>query len=174
MLNILALVLAAILIVHGVQTYKILTDKAAAEVAETDKLQRWKATYKALATSQVKWAHDYQPVGGGGHQIVDLLKLVDFARYGVETDVDNLMVSKTNPVMVGDTSIGLERVCLKTTVADGGTLFLRAPNYQALLTGLKRISEERPDIEIGSAALFGNGAFPLVKIGEFCILLRQQ
>jgi hypothetical protein len=50
---------------------------------------------------------------------------------------------------------------------------VRATNYQTLLNGIDRLAK-RPDIYIGNIALQGDRTFPLARLGDFCVYLRNN
>jgi len=167
-----AAVCAFFLIDHGIKAYKIHCDQARVQRRKIDELQRFRATYQASEASKRRFETEFHLLPSP-RTIDALLAVADFAKYGVETDVDSLTLPKTTPVVSGDVSIGLDRACMATSVDGGSTLFLRAASYQALLNGIARLSA-RPDIEIGTVALYGNYSFPVAKLGHFCVLLRQS
>lgn len=167
-----ALIVAGVFAHSGFTGHKILTVKIDTQAENVEGLRRYSATYKAAEEGRKNFDRVYKRLPSLRHNLA-LLEIANFSAYGVETDTDNLVVNAATGVMEGDVYFGLVRACLTTGVGGGDTLFLRAPNYVALQNGISRLAE-RPDVEIGSITLVGNGPFPLAKLSKFCILMRES
>jgi hypothetical protein len=165
------LLVSATLVVKGVDAYSILSKNTKAQMEATDKLQQWSTTFRALAVSMEQWQKNYRAIPTE-NTITDALAIAAFEKYGVETDVDNVLINAVDTIQSGGVDIGMNRVCLTTGVEGGTTLFLRSTSYEGLLNGLTALSK-RPDVEIGAVSLFGNGPFPVAKITGFCLLARH-
>lgn len=166
-----AFVLAGMFVMQGLKAYGTLGAKVVAQNAATEGLMRFKEMFTALGSSRTKWDKNYRKEDSV-QDLVTLLAVVNFEQYGIETDNDNVVVMKVEPVKHGDADLGLTKICLSTGVGDGGTLYVRAANYQTLLSGIDKLAK-RPDIYIGNIALQGDRAFPLAKLGDFCVYLRN-
>lgn len=172
LLMVCAFIIAGLFITQGMKAYGTLGAKVVAQDAATEGLMRFKEMFSALSGSREKWDKFYRREDSV-QDLVTLLAAVNFEQYGIETDNDNVVVTKVEPVKQGDADLGLTKICLSTGVGDGGTLFVRAANYQALLNGIDRLAK-RPDIYIGNIALQGDRAFPLARLGDFCVYLRNN
>lgn len=171
-LRLLACTFAAIFVMQGSKAYSTLAAKAQAQHAATEKVMRFKESLAKLANVRTHWEKSYAPEERV-QDMLTLLALVNFEDYGIETDNDNLLVQKVEAVKLGEVELELSKVCLATGVGDGASLYVRAGNYSALLNGIKQLAK-RPDIAIGNIALQGESAFPLAKLGEFCLYLRRS
>lgn len=167
-----ACIIAGMFVMQGVKAYGTLNAKVVAQNAATEGLMRWKEMYSALSESRGRWDKSYRREDSI-QDLVSLLGHINFEQYGIETDNDNAVVLKVEPVRQSELDLGLTKICLATGVGDGGVLFLRAQSYQGLLNGIDRLAR-RPDIYIGNISLQGDRAFPLAKLGDFCVLLRNN
>lgn len=167
-----AVIIACIVVQSGVNAHKILATKIDAQTENVEVLHRFSATFKAAEDGRKKFDRVYKPLPLLRHNLA-LLDIANFKAYGVETDTDNLVVRDAKGVLAGDVYIGIVKACLTTGVGSADTLFLGATTYPALQSGLERLAE-RPDIEIGSITLVGNGPFPIAKLKNFCILMRES
>ena len=164
-------IVTAMFVVQGFKASNILVEKARMQEAETDTIDRWKQSYQALAGSRDKWDKSFRK-GDAVQDIVALAEHIGLANYGLETDSDNMVLSKVDQVAHANQQIGLTRICLATGTTSGDGFLVAAANYEALLTGIDRLSK-RLDITIGNISLQGDKAFPIAKLGDFCVLLRN-
>lgn len=165
------LIIAGIMVYKGAESFQILAERTKAQQAETEKVLEWRSTYRALAVSMVEWRKNYRAAALENNWN-DAIQIAAFEKHGVETDVDNLLVSAVDSVKSGDVAIGMSRVCLATSVGDASTLFLRATTYEQLMAGLVSLSK-RPDVEIAGISLLGSGPFPVAKLSGFCLRVRD-
>lgn len=166
-----AVAIAAVFMHSGLAGHNILKKKIDTQIENVEGLRRYSATYKAAEDGRKKFERIYKKLPALRHNLA-LLEIADFNAYGVETDTDNLVVKVAEGVVAGDVYIGLVRACLTTGVGGGDTLYLRAPNYVSLQSGIERLAA-RPDVELGSITLIGKGPFPIAKLKNFCILMRE-
>lgn len=167
-----ACIVAVMFGLQGMKAFSTLNAKSIAQDAVTESVVRWKEMFTALGDSRKQWERSYRREDSI-EDMVSLLNHIGFDKYGVETDDDNAFVTKVEPVVHGESPLGLTKVCLGTGVGDGATLFLRSTSYTALLTGIDKLAG-RPDIAIGNITLQGDKAFPLAKLGDFCVLFRTS
>lgn len=158
-------------VVQGIKASNILNDKAQAQAAETDTIARWKQSYQALGGARQKWDASFRKVDSVP-DIVGLASHIDLAKYGLETDGDNMVLSKIEPMLQSGQPLGLTKICLATGSANGGGFLVAAQNYEALLVGIEKLSK-RLDITMGNISLQGDKAFPVAALGDFCVLLRN-
>jgi len=157
--------------VHSLKAYRTLVEKAEAQERVTESIERWKQSYAALVGTIKRWESSYR----NENSIQDLMSLynaIGLKEYGLQTDVDTLILNKVEPVTQNGIALGLTCVYLVSADSgDGSSLVVRASNYQNLFAGLKRLSE-RPDIHIGMITIKGDKT-PTAKLGDFCVLLRK-
>jgi len=157
---------------QGVNAYRTLTEKAAAQDAVTESVQRWKQSYMAVADSVQRWEADY-PRDDAVQDLVSLFSIIDLGAYGLRSNTDKIILNKVDPVIENGMHIGLTKVCLATAGGvESAGLDVESDNYKTLFAGLKRLAQ-RPDIYIGTITVKGDKAVPLASLGEFCVLLRR-
>lgn len=169
---ILALAFAAALANGGWEAFGVLKAKAAAQIAVTESVERWKSSYLALADSVRQWEKNYRTE----ESIQDQASLYDelnLSQYGFTFDMDSTVISRIEPVTSEGIPIGLTKVCLSQGLSGDG-LEIRATSYTDLLAGLKKLAE-RPDIFVGTIMVKSNDekAVPGAVLGNFCLLLRK-
>lgn len=168
-----ALLFAAMLGYQGLQAYKKLVEKAQAQEAVMESVQRWKESFRALAGSVQRWERSYRREDSV-HDLVTLYSVINLANYGLSADIDTVGLQKVSSVEEGGVSLGLTKICIASSSAgDAGTLEVKAPNYQVLFSGLQSLAE-RPDLYIGTIAVLGDRPVPVARLGEFCVLLRKN
>lgn len=156
----------------GIKSHKILKDKAQAQDSVTQSLERWEQSYQALGASRDAWNKNYQ-LESSVQDVLSLMGLVNLKSYGLVTDIDNLVLTKAEQVMQNDVPIGLTKICMGTGAGDGGALQVQAYTYQALLDGISQLTK-RPDIYLGNITVQGKSAVPMARLGEFCVLMRND
>lgn len=157
---------------QGVNAYRTLTEKASAQEAVTESVQRWKQSYMAVADSVKHWEANYRR-DDTVQDLVSLFSIIDLGAYGLRADTDKLILNKVDPVAQNGMHIGLTKVCLATAGGvESAGLDVQADNYTALFAGLKRLAQ-RPDIYINTITVKGDKAVPLASLGDFCVLLRR-
>jgi len=158
--------------VQGLKAYRTLSEKAVAQERATESVERWKQSYAALAGTVKRWESSYRHE----NSIQDLMSLynaIGLEEYGLQTDVDTMILNKVEPVTQNGVALGLTCVYLASAGSgDTSSLEVRASNYQHLFAGVKRLSE-RPDIYIGMITIKGDKT-PTAKLGDFCVLLRKS
>ena len=158
--------------VQGLKAYRTLAEKAAAQERATESVERWKQSYMALASTVKQWESSYRHE----NSIQDLMSLyhaIGLKDYGLQSDVDTMILHKVEPVAQNGAALGLTCVYLASAGSGDSSGFeVRASSYQNLFTGLKRLSE-RPDIYIGMITIKGDKT-PTAKLGDFCVLLRKS
>ncbi len=172
MLIISACIVSGMFVMQGLKAYGTLNGKAVAQDAVTENLVRWKEMFLALSESRQKWDNSFRREDTV-EDMVHLISHVGFEKYGIETDNDNAILTKVEQITQGESPIGITKICMATGAGDGGALFVRAQNYQTLMKGIEQLAR-RPDIYIATISLQGDKAFPLAKLGDFCILLRNN
>lgn len=167
-----AIALALVLLKQGYESYQMFEQKAAAQESVTESVDRWKTSYLALADTVKKWDASYEKEDSIQDQ-VSLIDELGLAQYGFKFDVDAITVVRIDPVTENGVQIGLTKVCLASGLNSEGVK-VSAPNYEALLSGLKRLAG-RPDIYIGVIKIKGenNSTTPEAILGDFCLLLRK-
>jgi hypothetical protein len=158
--------------VQGLKAYRTLTEKAAAQERATESIDRWKKSYMALAGTMKRWESSYRPESSI-QDLMSLYNVVGFGGYGLQVDVDTLILNKVEPVTQNGIPIGL--TCIYLVSVGGGDssgLEVRSSSYQKLFMGLKQLSE-RPDIYIGMITVKSDNGTPVAKLSDFCVLLRR-
>jgi hypothetical protein len=166
-----AAVVATMFIYQGTVASKSLRAKVQEQTEQTETVVRWKQSYKALAATRAKWDQSFQR-SDAIQDLVGLAEHLGLKRYGLETDRDNMHLLKIEQVQQNNLPIGLTKFCLATGSGSGSNFLVAAENYERLLTGVDRLAK-RPDISLGTISLEGDKAFPIAKLGEFCVLLRN-
>lgn len=164
-------VVAAMFIFHGTVANKALRAKVLEQTEQTETVVRWKQSYKALAATREKWDRSFQR-SDAIQDLVGLASHLGLERYGLQTDRDNMHLLKIEQVQQNNLPIGLTRFCLATGSGSGNNFLVAAENYEKLLVGVDRLAK-RADISLGTISLEGDKAFPIAKLGEFCVLLRN-
>lgn len=168
-----AMAVAGVLAFQGAHAYKTLQDKARAQEDSTEAIQRWKASYLALAGSQRQWQEQY-PTSESVVDLYSLLQLADLQRYGLSFDRDAVALTRIEPVTGNGANLGLSRYCLSSQgTRESGALRVQADSYGALLTGLRQLAVQ-PQFYIGSVAINGEQDLPGAELGHFCLQLRQE
>ncbi|MCX7173833.1 MAG: hypothetical protein D4S02_05995 [Rhodocyclaceae bacterium] len=158
--------------VQGIKAYNILKEKAAAQAAVTESVERWKQSYMALSDTVKKWDSNYRK-DSTIQDLLSLYTLVGLADYGLIADTDGVVVHRIEQVTVNGVALGLTRICLASSSgSEMGALQVQGGNYQTLFAGLKRLAA-RPDIHIGTINIKGDRSFPVASLGDFCVLLRR-
>lgn len=150
---------------------------AATQQTTVDQLNRFSQQVEAVKESRKKWDKQYPPISAI-HGPDGLIEHVKFESYGLEVDPDKVTLLPTEMVMVDgaeNTPIGLLSTCLSTAGSgDKDVLEVSAPSYQALMTGIDKLSR-RPDIAVGNISVKkGTGKTPVGRLGGFCVLLRSE
>lgn len=167
-----AMALSAILVVQGTKGYRVLAEKASAQEAVTESVQRWRQSYLALAEAVKRWGVLYAREDSV-QDLVSLYGLVNVEKYGLQVDKDSLVLSNVDQESRSGMSIGLSRICLATGGAgEGAALEVRANTYQALFAGVKALAARR-DIYISTISIKGAKALPTAYLGDFCVLMRK-
>lgn len=164
-------IVAVMFFIQGTVANKALRAKVLEQTEQTETVVRWKQSYKALAATREKWNHSFQR-SESIQDLVGLASHLGLERYGLQTDRDNLHLLKIERVQQNNLPIGLTRFCLATGSGNGNDFLVAAENYEKLLLGVEKLAK-RPDISLGTIALEGDRAFPIAKLGEFCVLLRN-
>lgn len=167
-----ALAFAAVLGVQGNKANQALSEKADAQGAVTESVQRWKQSYLALGDAVKEWSTRYRREDSV-QDLVSLYSVVNVEQYGLRMNTDSLMLNKVEPVTRNDMSLGLTKICLASAgSSDGAALEVTAPNYQALFAGIKSLAA-RKDIHISTITVRGSKATPVANLGDFCVLMRK-
>jgi len=166
-----SVVLAAMFIFQGTVANKALRAKVLEQTEQTETVVRWKQSFKALAATRGKWDRSFQR-SDAIQDLVGLASHLGLERYGLQTDRDNMHLLKIEQVQQNNLAIGLTRFCLATGSGNGNNFLVAAENYEKLLVGVDRLAK-RSDISLGTISLEGDKAFPIAKLGEFCVLLRN-
>lgn len=167
-----ALAFAAVLGIQGNKAYRALADKAAAQDAVTESVQRWKQSYLALGDAVKQWGASYRPEDSV-QDLVSLYSVVNLEKYGLQMNTDSLVLNKVEPETRNGMAIGLTKICLASAGSgDGAALEVSAPNYQALFAGIKSLAS-RKDIYISTITVRGAKASPVANLGDFCVLMRK-
>jgi len=157
---------------QGLKAHRILTAKATAQDEVTESVHRWKQNYMALGESVKRWDRDYRQQDSV-QDLMSLFAVINLNEYGISANTDAMILNKIDQVTQNGMQIGLTRICLSSTGSgDSSALEVRAPTYQALFDGLKRLSK-RPDIYIGTISIKGDKAFAIANLGDFCVLLSK-
>lgn len=167
-----AFVITGMFILQGMKAAQTLRDKARDQDAQTETIIRWKQSYQALAGTRQKWEKSFRKEDSV-QDMVGIAKHLELVNYGLETDGDHMILSKVEPVMQANQAIGLIRICLATGSTNGDGFLVAATNYEALMTGIDRLAK-RADISIGAITLQGDKTFPLAKLTDFCVMLRNS
>lgn len=164
-------VVATMFIYQGTVAMKSLRVKVQEQTEQTETVVRWKQSYKALAATRGKWDRSFQR-SDAIQDLVGLASHLGLERYGLQTDRDNMHLLKIEQVQQNNLPIGLTKFCLATGSGNGNNFLVAAENYEKLLTGVDHLAK-RADISLGTISLEGDKAFPIAKLGEFCVLLRN-
>ena len=157
---------------EGVRGYQVMSAKASQQEEVTETMQRFKSSFMALADSRSKWDKSYHRESSV-QDIVSLFALVELEKYGLTTDADSLVLSKVEQVTGSNAPIGLTKICISSGSMDSFALVVQAPNYQNLMTGIGQLAK-RPDIYLGNIDVKGDKQIPIAKLGDFCLLLRND
>lgn len=167
-----SLIVAALLVYQGVRGYQAFTAKAREQEAITESLDKWSRSYLALGESRIRWVKSYKKEDTV-QDILSVVRLAQLESYGLLTNPDLVTVTKAEQVADGGAPIGLTRICIGTGSGDGGGLLVQAPSYDALLGGIEQLVK-RPDVSLGNITLHGDKPIPVAKLGDFCLLLRND
>jgi hypothetical protein len=158
--------------VQGLKAYRTLAEKASAQERATENIERWKQSYMALSGIIKRWESSYRHENSI-QDLMSLYNVIGLKEYGLQTDVDTMILNKVEPVTQNGSALGLTCVYLASAGSGDSSGFeVRASSYQNLFAGLKQLSE-RPDIYIGMITIKGDKT-PVAKLGDFCVLLRQS
>lgn len=163
------LALMVILSYQGFLTHKTLIAKADTQNAVTDGVSRWKQNFAALGPSTNRWKQDYRTTDSM-QDLMSLIKLVDFAKYGLIVSDDSIHLQKVEPVIFNNAPIGLTRICLGTS---GDLMEVKATDYRTLFAGIKSLVQ-RSDISINSIIVKGDKPTPAADLDSFCVLTRAK
>jgi hypothetical protein len=167
-----ACIVSAMFVLQGLRAGSILDEKIKAQVAEMETVVRWRQSYRALIVPFQRWEKVFRKQDTIP-DIVGLVAHVGLEKYGLQTDSDNVVISHVDPQIVySGEKIGLAKICLATGSSSNGGFLVAAENYELLMQGIKHLAK-RNDILIGNISLEENKAFPIAKLGDFCILLRN-
>lgn len=158
--------------VESVRVFRALSSQTSAQEKVTESLQRWKSSYLALADSRTKWDKNYRREASV-QDIASLFSYVGLGSYGLTSDSDNLVLTKVEQVVANGSPIGITKICMATGTGDGGYLLVQSANYQSLMLGIEKLAS-RSDIYLGNITVQGDKQVPIAKLGDFCILLRND
>jgi hypothetical protein len=168
-LMVLALAVAGVLTTGGIEGHAVLSAKAKEQTDVAESVIRWKRSYRALTGTQEKWERTYKPASGV-QDLLSIVSLLDLQAYGLQANMDSLVLQTDTQVKANNVDIGLTKLCLAT----GGEAFtVKAASYDALLKGVDRISH-RADIFVDNISILGDKDVPQAKFGELCIFLRSE
>lgn len=157
---------------QGFKAYRVLVDKAQAQTEVTESVHRWRQNYMALGESVKRWEHDYRRQDSVP-DLMSLFAVINMGDFGLIVNTDSMILNKIEPATQNGMPIGLTKVCLASSGSgDASALEVQAPNYQALFSGIKRLSQ-RDDIFIGTISIKGDKPVPVAELGEFCVLLSK-
>lgn len=166
---VMALVVAAIPAMTGLKTYKTLTQKAADQRAETERVNRWKSSVQALGSTITEWQTTYRPASS----VPDLYTLASYlgiTESGLSADTDNITIAKDESIKSNGIELGLTKLCL----ANGNQGFVvKAFSYDALLDGINHLAH-RKDIYLDNIAIVSDNGSPQANIGDLCVYVRNE
>jgi len=165
--------IAGLFVFKGWKASAILRDKTVAQLAEAETIYQWKQSYKALSGTRAKWENNYPRLDAMQQDSGALTAHVNLTQYGLQTDSDNVVVSSVDALTGGGQPLGLTKICLSTGSSNGNSLLVAADNYENLMKGVDRLSK-RPDISLGNIVLQGGKSFPIARLGDFCVLLKNS
>ena len=168
----LAIFVAMIFAYEGVRGYQVLLAKAVQQDEVTETMLHFKSAFMALADSRAKWDKSYRRESSV-QDIVSLFSIVELGKYGLAADTDSLVLSKVEQVTGSNAPLGLTKICISSGSMDSFGLVVQAPNYQNLMTGIEQLAK-RPDIYLGNIEVKGDKQIPIAKLGDFCLLLRND
>lgn len=133
-------------------------------------LQEWKAAYQALLPVNAVWNKTFTDVSRT-RDLVELYRAFRIEEHGFTTDVDTVVQTTSESILVNGEPVGLRRLC----IANGmNTLELRASSMRTMRTGLRELAQ-RSDIEIGDLTLVFDDetSTPVLKVHNLCLRVRQ-
>lgn len=133
-------------------------------------LQEWKAAYQALLPVNNVWNQTFTDVART-RDLVELYRAFRIEDHGFATNVDTVIQTTSEPILVNGEAVGLRRLCIANA---GSTMELRASNMRTLRSGLRELAQ-RNDIEIGDMALKFDDetATPVLQVHDLCLRVRQ-
>lgn len=165
----LAIAISGVFVTGGLNGHALLSEKAKEQSAVTESVVRWKRSYRALAGTQEKWAKTYKPASGL-RDLLAIVALLDLPAYGLQANMDSLVLRTDSQVSANNVELGLTKLCLAT----GGESFtVEARNYDDLLKGVNQLSH-RPDIFVDNISILGDKDVPQAKFGDLCVFLRSE
>lgn len=165
----LAIALAAIIALGGINSYKILAAKAKEQGLVTEKIIRWKQSYMALVGTQERFKKTY-PAASSIPDLLTLASLLNLPALGLRANTDMLVLNSDESIILNGVEIGLTKLCLGT----GQQNFLvDANSYDELLGGIDKLAH-RADLVLDNISVVGDKDVPQARIGQLCILLRNE
>lgn len=162
-----ALVFGAIVATSGVDSYKAMSEKAAAQVAAVDSLRDWKRQYAQLIPVEERWTSKL----GRFVDAKDLLTIHTLvSKDAPHSNPDTLVVDKIERVVADGRDLGAQRVCISSM--SGGWQLIE-PNFPALVAGLQALTA-RADMETGSITLTQEKGKARAFVSPACLLLRDE
>ena len=165
---IIALGLAIVLGMAGVNGFKILSMKARSQLSVNDGINSYRSSYMALEESMKAWDKSY-PAAASVTDLLSLRDMLGLKDLGLEADTDKLTLASVDPVVQISSPIGLTRVCL--TNAGNTEFHLSAPDFGTLFSGLKKMAA-RQNFSMGVFVVSGDKEAK-AKITDLCLLMRN-
>lgn len=166
---IISLLLASILLVSGIESYKALSKRAVEQTNITESINRWKQSYKALQSVIKEWNGTYHSVAKAPDDRA-IVSLINLSALGLSAETDYMVLNSVTPIAMRGIDLGLTKICLGIK---GENFVVSAPTYADLLLGLDRLAA-RADLTISTVTIIGEATFPQANLGGFCILLRND
>lgn len=154
----------------GYKNYQVLTEKAAAQRIATDKLEKYKQSYLALSAA----TEGFDKTFSAESSVQDMMGVyagLKLTNAGLVSNVDQLRVSRIEPVKLHDVDAAVTRLCLSTMGMD--TFEVTAHTYSDLLGGLKHLASRR-DLSFEQVTIqTGKQGEAKAQLKSFCLLLRR-
>ncbi|MGR2997581.1 hypothetical protein ABMY12_20800 [Vibrio vulnificus] len=141
-----------------------INDQAKVNYRQTYSQEQW----DGLKEVRENWDTNFKSEASSEGSIFKLITTLDIDKSGLEVDTSKIARAKTQIVNQNGVSIGLSSTCITNS---DKSFVIEGRSISALVKGLT-ILETRKDISFSKAEIFNIGGFPILKMYDFCVLMR--
>jgi hypothetical protein len=141
-----------------------INEQAKVNYRQTYSQEQW----DGLKDVRERWDENFKDEASSEGSIFKLITTIDIEKSGLEVDTSKVARAKTKVVNQNGVNVGLSSTCItnsdKSFVIEGSSI-------SVLVKGLTML-EARKDISFSKAEIFNRGGLPMLKMYDFCVLMR--
>ncbi|MBY8168145.1 hypothetical protein KW507_15835 [Vibrio fluvialis] len=124
--------------------------------------------WNSLEDMRENWTSYFKSESDSDGSLYKLITSIDIENSGLDVDTSKIAKAKTTLVSQSGINIGLSRTCILNS---DGSFDIEGRSISSLVRGMV-ILESRRDISFSKAELLNRDGIPLLKMYDFCVLLR--